>query len=371
MKKTSSAAAVGAGLTTIALVASSCGAAPQDTDSSSQSAEGGSFQSATGSDNSEFKACMVAALGGLDDKSFNQSGYEGLKRAEKDLGVTIAVSETFSQADYVPQVDNMVSEGCDLVFGVSWEASEAVHAAAAEHPETMFGLVDEVADADAANVKGLVFNTAEATYLAGYAAAAMSQTGKVGTFLGGKMPPTMLFADGFVDGVDKYNEVNTSDVTVVGWNKADQDGMATGDFEDISRGKQFAVQLIEQGADIIMPVAGVVSTGALAAARENPGTAVIWVDVDGYYSEPNDQDLMLTSVLKEIGNAVYDTIAEAVAGEWTGEDYIGTLANEGVGLAPWHDFADEVPEDLDNALGALKKQIIDGTIVVTSPSAPQ
>lgn len=356
-----------AGLATIALAAGACGSAPQEAENSTSN---DGAQSASPAEKTDFKACMVAALGGLDDKSFNQSGYEGLKRAEEQLGVTIAVSETFSHADYVPQIDNMVSEGCDLVFGVSWEASEAIHAAASEHPETLFGLVDDVGDKDADNVKGLVFNTAEATYLAGYAAAAMSTTGKVGTFLGGKMPPTMLFADGFADGVDKYNEVNAGDVTLLGWNKAEQDGMATGDFEDISRGKQFSIQLIEQGADVIMPVAGVVSTGTLAAARENPGTSVIWVDVDGYYSEPDYQDLMLTSVLKQIGNAVYDTIEEALNGEWTGEDYIGDLANEGVGLAPWHDYADKVPEDLDNALGALREQIIDGTIVVTSPSAP-
>lgn len=370
MKRTSSVAVLAASLTAITLSVSACGSAQQKTTDSDQSDSAGPGQSSDAGADVDFKACMVAAIGGLDDKSFNQSGYEGLKRAEAELGVDIAVSETAAQADYVPQINNMVSEGCDLVFGVSWQATEAVHDAAADHPETLFALVDEVADPDAENVKGLVFNTAEATYLAGYAAAAMSETGKVGTFLGGKMPPTMLFADGFVDGVAKFNEVNDGDVMVVGWDKNSQDGMATGDFEDISRGKQFALQLIEQGVDVIMPVAGVVSTGALAAARENPGTAVIWVDVDGYYSEPSDQSVILTSVLKEIGNAVYDTVAEAVEGRWTNQDYIGTLGNDGVGLAPWHDFADRVPEELDNALGALSEQIIDGTITISSPNTP-
>ena len=363
-------AAALSGLAAVALAATACGSAPES--GTESGAEGGTqSEGATPSgDASDFKACMVAAVGGLDDKSFNQSGYEGLKRAEKELGVQIAVSETFSDADYVPQIGNMVSEGCDLVFGVSWEASEAVHAAAASHPDVHFALVDDVADAEVENVKGLVFNTAEATYLAGYAAAAMTTSGKVGTFLGGKMPPTMLFADGFADGVDKYNEANGANIELLGWNKSEQDGMATGDFEDISRGKQFAAQLIEQGADIVMPVAGVVSTGALAAASEVPGTSIIWVDVDGYYSEPDYASLMLTSVLKEVGNAVYDTVAEAVGGQWTGQDYIGTLANDGVGLAPWHDFEDSVPEELDNALGALREQIISGEIVVESPSAP-
>ncbi|WP_099333013.1 BMP family lipoprotein [Actinomyces minihominis] len=366
--KTSRLAAATAGMAALALTLSACGSTPEtSTGTEGQSGSTGGSDAAP----VDFKACMVAGVGGLDDKSFNQSGYEGLKRAEAELGVEIAVSETFTVADYVPQIGNMVSEGCDLVFGVSWDASEAIHAAAEAHPDILFGLIDEVSDPEIENAKGLVFNTAEATYLAGYAAAAMTETGKVGTFLGGKMPPTMLFADGFADGVSKYNEVNGADVELVGWNKADQDGMATGDFEDISRGKQFSIQLIEQGVDIIMPVAGSVSTGALAAAREHPGTSVVWVDVDGFYSEPDYSDLMLTSVLKEIGNAVYDTISEAVDGNWTGADYIGSLENNGVGLAPWHDFEDKIPADLDDALGALREQIISGEILVESPSAPR
>lgn len=359
--------AVGAGLGAVALMLSACGAAPEDSAETPAQSE---TESSASEQNADFKACMVASLGGLDDKSFNQSGYEGLKRAEAELGVEIAVSETFSQADYVPQISNMVTENCDLVIGVSWEASEALHEAAAANPDTLFALIDDAVDPDMTNAKGLVFNTAEATYLAGYAAAAMTETGKVGTFLGGKMPPTMLFADGFSDGVDKYNEDNGADVTLLGWDKAAQDGMATGDFEDVAKGKQFSLQLIEQGADIILPVAGSVSTGALAAARENPGTSVIWVDVDGYYSEPEYKELMLTSALKQIGNAVFDTIAEAVDGNWTGTDYIGTLENDGVGIAPWHDFADRVPEGLDQKLEELRAQIISGEIVVESPSAP-
>lgn len=359
--------AVGAGLSAVALMLSACGSAPKDSADTAVQSESDSGATAQ---NADFKACMVAALGGLDDKSFNQSGHEGLKRAEAELGVEIAVSETFSQADYVPQISNMVTEGCDLVIGVSWEASEAIHEAAAANPDTLFALVDDAVDPETTNAKGLVFNTAEATYLAGYAAAAMTETGKVGTFLGGKMPPTMLFADGFADGIDRYNADNGTDVVLLGWDKAAQDGMATGDFEDVAKGKQFSLQLIEQGADIILPVAGAVSTGTLAAARENPGTSVIWVDVDGFYSEPEYKELMLTSALKQIGNAVFDTIAEAVDGNWTGTDYIGTLENEGVGIAPWHDFADRVPEGLDQKLEELRAQIISGEIVVESPSAP-
>lgn len=359
--------AIGAGLSAVALMVSACGSAPKDSaDADSQS----EVESGAAASSGDFKACMVAALGGLDDKSFNQSALEGLNRAEAELGVEIAVSETNSQADYVPQIANMITEECDLVIGVSWEVSEGLHEAAAANPDTLFALIDDASAPEATNLKGLVFNTAEATYLAGYAAAAMTETGKVGTFLGGKMPPTMLFADGFADGVTKFNEDNGTDVALLGWDKAAQDGMATGDFEDVAKGKQFSLQLIEQGADIIMPVAGAVSTGTLAAARENPGTSVIWVDVDGYYSEPDYKELMLTSAMKQIGNAVFDTIAEAKDGNWTGTDYVGTLENNGVGLAPWHDFEDRIPEGLDAKLEELRAKIISGEILVESPSAP-
>lgn len=358
-------AAVGATAAAVALLVSACGSTQESTGGETQSPTEGASAEQT-----DFKACMVAAVGGLDDKSFNQSANEGLRRAESELGVQVSVAETQTQADYAPNITNMVTEGCDLIFGISWEATDQLEAAAAENPEIKFALVDGTVNPDLENAKGLVFDTAQATYLAGYAAAALTQTGTVATFLGGKMPPTMLFADGFYDGVAKFNEDNDAEVRLLGWDKSAQDGMATGNFEDVARGKQFTEQLIQQGADIIMPVAGSVSQGALAAAAATPGTAIIWPDVDGYYSEPSHANLMLTSVLKQVGNAVYDTVEEALTDQWTKADYIGTLANDGVGLAPWHDFEDQVPAELDEKLTELRQQIIDGEIVVESASAP-
>lgn len=363
-------------LTAVAAVAalslSACGSAPdlsgsgseQSTDTN-QSSDGAA--SAGGAD---LKACMVAGLGTLQDKSFNESAWEGFNRAKEDLGVEIAVVETFADSDYEPAIQNFISEGCDLVVGVSFMMTPQMDEAAAANPDVKFALVDDVFPTEHDNAKGIVFDTAEASYLAGYAAAGVSTTGKVGTFLGGRMAPTMLFADGFWDGVQKYNEVHAADVQVLGWDKAAQDGMATGDFEDVAKGKQFSEQLIEQGADVLLPVAGKVSTGALAAAQAAGNTAVIWVDTDGVISEPNYSDVILTSVMKEIGNAVYDTIKSLVDGNFTSDNYVGTLANEGVGLAPWHDFEDVVGPELNQEVENLRQDIIDGKIVVESPSAP-
>ncbi|MFZ1382722.1 MAG: BMP family ABC transporter substrate-binding protein, partial [Scrofimicrobium sp.] len=129
-------------------------------------------------------------------------------------------------------------------------------------------------------------------------------------------------------------------------------------------------RMIDQGVDIVLPVAGTVGSGALAAASESEGVSVIWVDVDGYYSEPDYAEYILTSVLKEIGNALYTTVEELVNDEWSNSDYIGTLSNEGVGLAPWHDFEDQVPAELTEEISQIRQDIIDGKIEVTSTNAP-
>ncbi|WRS29778.1 BMP family ABC transporter substrate-binding protein [Actinomycetaceae bacterium MB13-C1-2] len=357
----------------LAMVLAACGSAPSGTESDSSESGEQSSDSATGSSTGTdpaAKVCMVAGLGGLDDKSFNQSGWEGLQRARDDLGIQIEVSETFSDEDYVPHIENMVQEGCDMVVGVSFMMTQAMTDAAKKYPDVKFALVDDVFPEELPNAKGVVFNAAEATYLAGYLAAGMTKTGSVGVFLGGKIVPTMLFADGYVDGVAKYNEVHGTDVKVVGWDKEAQDGIATGDFENVQRGLEFTKRMIDQGVDIILPVAGTVGSGALAAAAESKGVSVIWVDVDGYYSEPDYAQYILTSVLKEIGNALYTTVEELVNDQWSDSDYIGTLSNEGVGLAPWHDFEDQVPAELSEEIDQIRQDIIDGKIDVTSTNAP-
>ena len=137
-------------------------------------------------------------------------------------------------------------------------------------------------------MKPVVFDTAQASYLAGYLAAGVSKTGVVATFGGGNQPPVTLFMDGFVDGVAKYNEVHGTAVRVLGWDKAKQDGAFTGDFEDINKGKALSEGFIDQGADVILPVAGQVGEGAASAALERGGVSVIWVDSDGYETLPSE-----------------------------------------------------------------------------------
>lgn len=353
------------GVTALALgLLGACGEPP------STQTEGGGDTGGSGA-SSDSKVCMVASLGGLNDRSFNESTHEGFLRAEKDLGVEISVVSPSAQADFVPAINNMLSAKCDLIVGVGFLMEGALGEAAKSNPDVSFALVDSTFPEDLPNAKALVFDTAQASYLAGYLAAGMTETGRIATFLGAKIPPTMIFADGYADGAAYYNEVHGTNIEVLGWDVASQDGMATGNFEDVARGQQFANQLFEQGADIIMPVAGPVGAGALAATQASSGNMAIWVDADGFYAEPSFSSVILTSVMKQTGNAVFDTISEYVNGNFSSESYVGVLANDGVGLAPFHDFEDKVPQELKDEIDALRQSIIDGDVVVTSASSPK
>jgi basic membrane protein A len=196
----------------------------------------------------------------------------------------------------------------------------------------------------------------------------MTETGTVATFGGLQIPSVAIFMDGYVDGVNRYNEDQGEDVQVLGWDKENQNGSFSGDFENQSQGQTLTEQFIAQGADIIMPVAGPVGLGAAAAAESADGVRIIWVDSDGYESTEYG-DLMLTSVVKQIGPAVEDTITTSME-SFSNEPYVGTLENEGVGLAPYHDFDGEVPQELKDQIEEYKQQIISGELVVETPNAP-
>ncbi|WP_400994105.1 BMP family protein [Agromyces sp. GXQ0307] len=312
---------------------------------------------------------MVTNSGGLEDRSFNQSSWEGLQQAEDELGVEAEALVSTSETDLAPNVRQAVDSGCALVVTVGWELAEATLAEAESNPEVSFAIVDETVDAE--NVKPVVFDTAQASFLAGYLAAGVSKTGVVATFGGGNQPPVTLFMDGFVDGVARYNEVHGTSVRALGWNTDEQDGSFTGDFEDINKGKVLAEGFIDQGADVILPVAGQVGEGAAAAAVEHGSTSVIWVDSDGYETLPAEfRPVILTSVLKNTQQAMVEIVGAVQDGAFTSEPYVGTLENGGVEIAPYHDLESLVTPDLQGEIEGLRQAIIAGELVVDSPSAP-
>ena len=359
----------------VALVVAACGTAPEDeADDTATSTDDAAAEQV------DFKACMVSDEGGFDDQSFNQSGAAGLEQAQDELGVEINLVESQGAADYGPNIDALLQDDCGIIITVGFAMGSATVEAALANPDQLFAIVDDTPDGDPStpdvfdppppNVKPLVYDTAQASYLAGYLAAGMSETGTVATYGGRPFPTVTIFMDGFVDGVAKYNEVKGDDVEVLGWDKEAQDGSFTGDFEDENKGKQLTQNFIQQGADIILPVAGPVGRGTAAAAQEADGVSVIWVDADGFLVVPEFGELMLTSVLKQIQGATFEVTQDSVNDEFDGSQYIGTLENDGVGIAPFHDFADAVDDELEAEIDELRQQIIDGSLVIESPSSP-
>ncbi len=179
---------------TAAIALAACSAAP----------EASTTTSATATAAPAYKACMVSDSGGFDDKSFNQSGYEGLVKAQDELGIEIAKAESNDEADYAPNIDAMIAANCDLIITVGFLLADATAAAAIANPDQDFAIVDaSFSDADFNpvmydNVKSLLFATDQAAFLAGYAAAGHTKTGTVATFGGGNFPGVTDFMDGFL-----------------------------------------------------------------------------------------------------------------------------------------------------------------------------
>jgi basic membrane protein A len=342
-----------------------CGSAPDESKDS-------------GSKASDFLPCIVSDAGGFDDKSFNQLSYEGVKQAADELGTDFKGVESNSENDYAPNIDSLVSEGCNVIVTVGFALAAATKDAAAANPDTKFVLIDDAADggedgqtfdgkADEPNIKPLLYDTAQAAFLAGYAAADYSKAGVVGTYGGQPYPTVTIFMDGFKQGVDYYNKENGKNIKVVGWDG--KNGSFTGGFEANEKATNTAKQLIDQDADVLLPVGGPIYQGALTAiADSGKDVAMLGVDADLYQTDPNTKDVVLTSVLKNMKISTYEAItsAEKDSANFDFSPYVGTLENNGVGIAPFHDFESKVNPDLTSKLDTIKKGIIDGSIPVNS-----
>ena len=320
------------------------------------------------------KACQVTDVGGVDDKGFNQKAFKGVEDAAAQLGVEAAVLESQAETDYATNIQSFIDQGCNIIITVGFLLGDATKEAANANPDTPFSIVDfaygENEDGTPAitnnNVLGQVFNTDEAAFLAGYLAAGMTKTGKVGTFGGVNIPPVTIFMDGYYNGVQKYNADNGTKVEVLGWNPKSQKGLFTENFESLDDGRTFAQNLVDEGADIVMPVAGPVGLGSAALAGElgTDKLMIIGVDSDQYESDTANSGVYLTSVLKNMDVTTFNAIKAVVDGTFEGGVTVGTLENDGVGLAPYHDFDATVPAELKAQIDAIKAGIIDGSVSV-------
>jgi basic membrane protein A len=313
-----------------------------------------------------FKACQVTDTGGIDDKGFNQTAWKGMQDAQAALGIQLAVLESKAETDYVPNIEAFLAENCDIIITVGFLLGEATKVAAEANPDAKFSIVDFAYDPVIPNVLGQVFNTDEAAFLAGYLAAGVSTTGIVGTFGGVNIPPVTIFMDGFYHGVQYYNAQKGTDVQVLGWDPASREGLFTNNFTNLDDGRAFAKNLNDEGADIVMPVAGPVGLGSAALASELGADTlkIIGVDVDQYNTDPENRAIFLTSVEKRMDTTVQAAITAAHDGSFQGGVVVGTLANDGVSLAPFHDLDSAVSAEMKAELEAIKAGIIDGSISV-------
>jgi len=307
------------------------------------------------------KICQVTDAGGIDDKSFNATAWQGVLDAEEAYGVEGMYLESQQQTDYEKNINAFLEEGCDLIIPVGFLLADATAAAAEANPDQFFSIVD-VGWLDYPNVQGQAFATDQAAFLAGYLAAGVTETGVVGTFGGIQIPTVTIFMDGFAYGVDYYNEIHGTEVAVLGWDPATQEGLFAGNFESTDDGRRLGESLMDEGADIIMPVAGPVGGGTAAAAMERGGVYIIGVDSDWFLTQPTYAAITLTSVLKKMDATTMEAVRMVVDGEFTGGLVLGTLENEGVGLAPYHDLESMVSADLQAEIEALIPMIIAGDL---------
>jgi basic membrane protein A len=332
-----------------------CGGETTDTDTDTTGEE----------QETDIKAAMVTDVGGLGDKSFNDLSNAGLERARDELGVEIRVLESKEITDYESNIDQLASAGFSPIFAVGFLMTDTVAKMAPEYPDTQFGGVDEFFDPVPENVVGLNFKEEEGSYLAGVVAGLATidsfddklNADNVIGFVGGMdVPLIKKFEAGFIAGAKSVNP----DVQVI--------SLYAGNFTDQAKGKELGYSLIEQRADVIYAAAGAVGLGTIEACKEK-GALFIGVDADQYETVPGSGDVMLTSMVKRVDNAVFETIKAAVEGNFPGgQIQVFGLAEEGVGLAPFHDFEDTVPQAIKDAVETAREGIIDGSIMV--PTAP-
>jgi basic membrane protein A and related proteins len=364
----------------VTLGIAACGSSSSSaTSSSTASSSSSSTSSATTT--GKLLGCMVTDTGGIDDRSFNASSWAGMQAAAAaDSNVTVKYLQSTTQSDYTPNINAFLSQKCGIIVTVGFLMGAATEAAAKANPTQKFAIVDCsyasgcLTGTVEKNIDQLTFNTVQDGFLGGYLAAGMTKTGKVATFGGEDFGTVTIYMDGFWDGVQYYNKQHGTKVSVLGWDEQTQKGSFTGDFTNQTKGQTLTQTFISEGADIIFPVAGNVGLGAAKAVQDANASAgsnkvnMFWVDTDGCTNAPQYCSYFITSVTKGIVPAVSTAVLNAAKGTFTGGTYIGTLANGGAVLAPFHDFASKIPAALQTELKTIQAGIENGSIATPTKS---
>lgn len=299
----------------------------------------------------DIKVAMVTDEGGVHDQSFNQSAWEGLQEAEKDLGVEVSYVESQQDADFAPNFETLLDAGNDLIWGIGFKLSDALLDAATNNPDQLYAIIDFAYDETPDNVVGVVFKAEQPSFLVGYIAGKMTETNKVG-FVGGIAGDVIWGFDyGFQAGVQYAAKELGKEIEIL--------NQYAESFSDVSKGKAIATQMYQQGADIIFHASGDTGNGVIEAAKEQ-GKWAIGVDRDQNYLAP---DNVLTSAMKRVDVGVYNVVKDLVEGNFPGGQTVVYGLEEGaVGIAPTSDK--HVPAEILEEVKEIEKKIIDGEIEV-------
>ncbi|MBU0927968.1 MAG: BMP family ABC transporter substrate-binding protein [Spirochaetes bacterium] len=310
---------------------------------------------------------MTTDANGLGDGSFNDGVWAGLQKAEADGLAKAKVLESHAMTDYVPNLSGLAEDGAKLVFGVGFLMVEQIQEAAKAHPETFYAGIDHTyfMDSIPANLIGVSYKEQEAGYLAGIVAGQMTKEfaknspklndkNVIGAVLGMDIPPVERYLAGYIAGAKSVNP------------GVDVRYIVAGSFGDRAKGKEATIALIDQGADIVLQIAGLTGMGVIDAARER-GIFAIGADVDQNAAAP---EFVLTSALKGTTSSAYVTIKELAAGTLKGGvNRVFGLAEGSIDLAPFHQHDAIVPQSVKDAVAKAKAGIVDGSVKVPSALA--
>ena len=326
-----------------------------------------------------FKACVVTDTGGINDKSFNASAWQGLKDAKaKDPSISIQYLSSTSSADYTPNINSFISKGCGIIVTVGFLMDSATAKAADAHPNQKFAIVDDAPVVKkGTNVLALQYETDQAGFLGGILAAGMSKTGTVATYGGENFPAVTLYMNGYVAGVRYYDKTYGKSVKVLGWTPGKGacslaacagKGTFIGNFTDQTAGQTDTTTFFSEGADIVFPVAGSVGLGSVVAAQKaGAGHYIMWVDSNGCVSDASDCKYFVGTVAKGVEPSVEAAVLSAAKGTFKAGSYIGTLKNDGTQLEYGGVM---IPSALKAKIAKAKAGIIAGTISVNPNSYP-
>ena len=296
---------------------------------------------------SGIKVAMVTDVGGINDQSFNQSAWEGLKRAEKEFAISVSYLESTQDADYAPNMETLLDAGNNLIWGIGFKMGDTLKEKALENPDQNYAIIDYAyGEETPANVVGVVFKEQEPSFLVGYIAGKMTKTNKVGFVGGMKFPLIEKFEYGFKAGVKLANP----DAEIL--------AQYADSFTDAAKGKAIANQMYGKDADIVYHAAGGVGDGVIEAAKEQDKFA-IGVDRDQNDLAP---DNVITSAMKRVDNAIFNLTQTLVNGQFPGgSNVVYGLKEGGVDIAP--SSSKHVPAEILEEVEKIKAQIIAGEII--------